>query len=64
MSLIVVFYLNPVKPVSGTIATSSQTTPTGKLFFIYYFFQQHLKQFYQICTFLDVTKCIAVKDLE
>lgn len=32
MSLIVVFYLNPVKPVSNTVATSSQTTPTGKWF--------------------------------
>ena len=30
MSLIVVSYLNPVKPVSSTVATLSQTTPTGK----------------------------------
>ena len=30
MSLIVVFYLNPVKPVSSTVATSSLTNSTGK----------------------------------
>ena len=30
MYLIVEFYLNPVKPVSNTVATSSQTTPTSK----------------------------------
>ena len=30
MSLIVEFFLNPVKPVSSTVATSSQTTFTGK----------------------------------
>lgn len=64
MSLIVRFYLNPVNPVSSTVVISSQATPTGKWFFIYYFLERHLKLFYQNRMFLDVTKGVGVKDSE
>ena len=61
MSLKVVFYLNPVKPVSSTVATSSQKLQQVNDFSFIIIFKKNQKLLYQISTFLDFTKCIAIK---